>query len=42
MIVKEFQSFPEMKDSDHFPIMAKLSLVIILTRTQVAVLLDNQ
>lgn len=26
MIVKEFQSFPEMKDSDHFPIMAKLSL----------------
>jgi hypothetical protein len=23
---KEFQSFPEMKDSDHFPIMAKLSL----------------
>jgi endonuclease/exonuclease/phosphatase (EEP) superfamily protein YafD len=25
MIVKEFQSFPEMKDSDHFPIMAKLS-----------------
>lgn len=26
MVVKEFQSFPEMKDSDHFPIMAKLSL----------------
>jgi endonuclease/exonuclease/phosphatase family metal-dependent hydrolase len=26
MIVKEFQSFSEMKDSDHYPIMAKLSL----------------
>jgi hypothetical protein len=39
---KEFQSFPEMKDSDHFPIMAKLSLSNNPTRTQVAVLLDNQ
>ncbi|MBX9887422.1 MAG: endonuclease/exonuclease/phosphatase family protein [Flavobacteriaceae bacterium] len=26
MIVKEFQSFSNMKDSDHYPIMAKLSL----------------
>ncbi|MDG2431275.1 endonuclease/exonuclease/phosphatase family protein [Flavobacterium sp.] len=26
MIVKEFQSFPEMKDSDHYPIMTKLSI----------------
>ena len=26
MIVKEFQSFADMKDSDHYPIMAKLSL----------------
>ena len=26
MTVKEFQSFPEMKDSDHYPIMTKLSI----------------
>lgn len=26
MMVKEFQSFSDMKDSDHYPIMAKLSL----------------
>jgi endonuclease/exonuclease/phosphatase family metal-dependent hydrolase len=26
MVVKEFQSFPEMKDSDHYPIMTKLSI----------------
>ena len=25
MVVKEFQSFPEIKDSDHYPIMTKLS-----------------